>query len=94
MSNTYTTTNAKTPETPLMVNSQITDAVSQSVMSVLGEAPAQAVGVLYQIAAQASGMAIQNSVSNQNNLNQLNSTLVTQAVNLILLPVLESTPKK
>jgi pyruvate kinase len=87
MIETYTT--AKNPEKLPMVNAQITDAVSQSVLSVLGEAPAQAVGVLYQIAAQASGMAMQNAVSNQNNLNQLNSTLVTQSVNLILLPVLE-----
>ncbi|NQZ73911.1 MAG: RebB family R body protein, partial [Dinoroseobacter sp.] len=40
------------------VNSQITDAVTQTNVKVLGEAPAQAMGTLYQIASQAAGIAI------------------------------------
>ena len=65
------------------VNSQITDAVTQTNVNVLGDAPAQAIGSLYQMAAHANGMAMQNSVSNQQNLNQLNAAIVSNAIKLI-----------
>lgn len=65
------------------VNSQITDSVSQTNVNVLGDSPAQALGVLYQMAAHANGMAMQNSVTNQNNLNQLNAAIVSNAIKLI-----------
>jgi hypothetical protein len=65
------------------VNEQITDAVTQSNVKVLGESPAQAMGSLYQIAAQANGIAMQNAVSNQNNLNQLNPSIVAKAISMI-----------
>ena len=66
-----------------VVNSQITDAVTQTNVNVLGDAPAQAIGSLYQMAAHANGMAMQNSVSNQQNLNQLNAAIVSNAIGLI-----------
>ena len=59
------------------VNSQITDAVTQTNVKVLGEAPAQAMGTLYQIASQAAGIAINNANTNQQNLNQLNPAIVS-----------------
>lgn len=65
------------------VNAQITDAVTQTNVKVLAESPAQAMGTLYQIAAQANGIAMQNAVSNQNNLNQLNPSIVAQAISII-----------
>ena len=65
------------------VNEQVTDAVTQSNVKVLGEAPAQALGSLYQVAAQANGIAMQNAVSNQNNLNQLNPSIVAKAISMI-----------
>lgn len=68
---------------PVKVNEQITDAVTQSNVKVLGESPAQAMGSLYQIAAQANGIAMQNAVSNQNNLNQLNASIVAKAISMI-----------
>lgn len=68
---------------PNEVNSQITDAVTQTNVNVVGEAPAQAIGSLYQMAAHANGMAMQNSVANQQNLNQLNSAIVSSAINKI-----------
>ena len=67
----------------LKVNEQITDAVTQTNLQVLGESPAQALGSLYQMAAHANGMALQNSVSNQQNLNQLNTTIVAEAIKII-----------
>ncbi len=65
------------------VNAQITDSVTQTNVNVLGESPAQAMGSLYQMAAYANGMAMQNSVSNQQNLNQLNAAIVAQAIKTI-----------
>ncbi len=65
------------------VNAKITDTVSQTNAGVLGEAPAQAMGTLYQVASHANGMAMQNAVANQHNLNQLNSSIVAQAIAII-----------
>lgn len=69
---------------PLKVNGQITDAVTQTNVNVLGEAPAQAMGSLFQTAAHANGLAMQNAVSNQQNLNQLNAPIIAEAIKLIL----------
>lgn len=65
------------------VNAQITDAVTQTNVNVVGESPAQAMGSLYQMAAHANGMAMQNSVTNQQNLNQLNAAIVSNAIKAI-----------
>lgn len=65
------------------VNSQITDAVTQTNVKVLGEAPAQAMATLYQVASQAAGIAIANANSNQQNLNALNPSIVAQAIKII-----------
>ena len=65
------------------VNPQITDAVTQTNVKVLGEAPAQAMATLYQVASQSAGLAIANATSNQQNLNSLNITIVAEAINII-----------
>ena len=65
------------------VNAQITDAVTQTNVNVVGESPAQAMASLYQMAAHANGMAMQNSVANQQNLNQLNAAIVSNAISAI-----------
>ncbi|MCX8508032.1 MAG: RebB family R body protein [Rhodobacteraceae bacterium] len=65
------------------VNTQITDAVTQTNVKVLGEAPAQAMATLYQIAAQAAGIAISNANSNQANMNALNPTIVASAIKIL-----------
>ena len=65
------------------VNGKVTDAVTQTNVTVLGESPAQAMGSLYQMATHANGMAMQNSVSNQQNLNQLNPVIVADAIKLL-----------
>ena len=48
---------------PTSVNSQITDAVTQANVKVLADAPAMALGSLYQSMAQASGLAAQNATT-------------------------------
>lgn len=65
------------------VNAKITDAVAQNSASVLGVASAQALGSLYQVASHANGMAMQNAVSNQQNLNQLNAVIVADAIAIL-----------
>lgn len=62
------------------VSPKITDAVAQTTVGVLAEAPAVAVGSLYQTAAHATGILIENASSNQQNLNQLNPAVVAQAI--------------
>jgi poly-gamma-glutamate capsule biosynthesis protein CapA/YwtB (metallophosphatase superfamily) len=68
---------------PDNVNPQITDAITQTNVKVLAEAPAQAMAAFYQMMAAANGMAAQNAVSNQQNLNQLNATIVAKAISII-----------
>jgi hypothetical protein len=66
------------------VNSQVIDAVTVTNVNVIAESPAQAMGTLYQVASHANGLAMQNAVSNQQNLNQLNSTIVAVAIKTIM----------
>lgn len=65
---------------PTAVNNQITDAVTQSNVKVLGDAPAQALGSLYQAAAQSLSQAMQNAVANQQNGNALAEAVLTRCV--------------
>lgn len=65
------------------VNDQITDAISQTNVKVLGDAPAESMGMLYQMMAQSTGMSMQNMVSNQQHKNTIDSAVVTGAVTLL-----------
>lgn len=69
---------------PTAVNDQITDAVTQANVKVLGDAPAMAMGSLYQSVAQSTGMAAQNAVANQQNANNIALAVTTRCVNTIL----------
>jgi hypothetical protein len=66
------------------VNSQITDAITQSNTMNIGLAPAQSLGTLYQTTAQAVGVAIQNAVSNQQNMYSLSLASTAQNLNSLL----------
>ena len=50
---------------PTSVNSQITDSVTQANVKVLGDAPAMAMGNLYQATAQALANAAHNATTAQ-----------------------------
>jgi hypothetical protein len=65
------------------VNSQITDAVTQSNVKVLAEAPAMALGSLYQSLAHSTGLMFENAVANQQQQFVLLQAATTQAVNQI-----------
>ncbi|NSZ19252.1 RebB family R body protein [Agrobacterium vitis] len=50
---------------------------------VISEAPNVALSMFYQSAGQAYSLIMQNAVSNQQNLNSLNPSIVAQAISLI-----------
>ncbi|REC44187.1 RebB family R body protein [Chryseobacterium pennipullorum] len=62
------------------VNQQITDAVTQSNVKVVGEAPAMALGNVYQSAAHSTGIMFENAVNAQNQQNILGQAATTQGI--------------
>ncbi|WP_027211927.1 RebB family R body protein [Burkholderia sp. WSM2232] len=65
---------------PTAVNNQITDAVTQSNVKVVAEAPAMAMGSLYQTMAHSTGILFQNAVSSQQQQNTLSQAAANQGV--------------
>jgi hypothetical protein len=68
---------------PTLVNGQITDAVTQTDVMVLGNAPAMAIGALYQVTAQAIALSMQNAVANQQAMNSLAAVILARCVQAI-----------
>lgn len=64
----------------MAVNAQITDAVTQSNVKVVAEAPAMALGNVYQTAAHSTGIMFENAVNTQNQQNILGQSATTQGV--------------
>lgn len=69
---------------PTSLNSQITDAVTQSNVKVIGESPTMALGSLYQAIAHAAGIAGENLVTQQQNANNLSQALVARCVQTLV----------
>lgn len=69
---------------PTAVNSQITDAVTQSNVNVLGDAPAVALGSLFQATSQALANAAHNAVAAQQQTNILAQSVTTACVRALL----------
>ncbi len=65
---------------PTPLNGQITDAVTQSNVTVLGSAPATALGSLLQVTAHAMGLMMENAVSNQQQMAILGQAVTASAV--------------
>jgi len=53
---------------PTPVNGQITDAVTQTNVKVLGDAPAMAMGAMYQSLSHSTGILFENAVTSQQQL--------------------------
>lgn len=66
-----------------LVNGQVTDAVTQANVKVLGDAPGQAMATIYQVMAHTTGMGMQNAVTAQQQLSTLSQATTTQGVNLL-----------
>ncbi|AZA56651.1 RebB family R body protein [Chryseobacterium shandongense] len=62
------------------VNDQITDSVTQANVKVVGDAPAIAMGNLYQSLAHSTGILFQNAVNAQNQQNILAQAMANQGI--------------
>lgn len=60
---------------------QVTDAVTQANVKVLGDAPAMAMGLVYQTMAQSTGLAFQNAVAAQQQMNATAQAATVQGIN-------------
>ncbi len=65
---------------PTSVNDQITDSVTQANTKVLGDAPAMAMGNLFQATAQALANAAHNATSSQQQTNVTAQAATTMGV--------------
>lgn len=63
---------------PTAVNDQITDSVTQSNVKVIGEAPAIAMGSIYQSFAHSTGILFENAVMQQQQMNILLQSAAAQ----------------
>jgi hypothetical protein len=76
------------PAAPQQVNPKITDAIVETNVSVIGEAPAMAIGSLYQSLGNEWSMAAANAVYAQLQANVAYQTTSTVGVtNLLELPL-------
>lgn len=69
---------------PDTVNPQITDAITQTNVKVLGEAPAQSLAVVYQVLGQTVSLTMQNGASAQQNMQTVAAAATARAVELIM----------
>lgn len=68
---------------PTLVNGQITDAVTQTNVKILGEAPGHAMAMVYQTMAQAVGIGMQNATAAQQSMTTLSQAATVQGINLL-----------
>ncbi len=66
------------------VNPQVTDAITTTNVKVLGEAPAMAIGSLYQTIGNSYAMSAANSVYAQQQANVTHQTSTTVAVTKLI----------
>ncbi|WP_373085663.1 RebB family R body protein [Sneathiella sp.] len=66
------------------VNSQITGAIAQTNLSVLGDAPAEAMGILYQQMAHTVGLALQNVIAQQQHSYSIHNAITIAASKQLL----------
>ncbi|MCY1705648.1 MULTISPECIES: RebB family R body protein [Pannonibacter] len=65
---------------PVTVNPMVTDAVTQSNVKVVGEAPAIAISTLYQAMAHSTGILFENAVQAQQQQTSLAQAAVNQGI--------------
>ncbi|MBL4614623.1 MAG: RebB family R body protein [Magnetovibrio sp.] len=65
---------------PTPMNGMITDAVTQTNVKVLGDAPAMAMGAIYQSLSHSTGILFENAVSSQQQLGIASQAATNQGV--------------
>jgi len=66
------------------VNAQITDAVTQTNVKVVGEAPAEALAVSTQALGHATGLSMESAAQTQAGMQQINNTATGALMALIV----------
>jgi hypothetical protein len=66
------------------VNAQITDAITQTNVKVLGEAPAQSMAMVYQTMAHSISLAMENAQQAQGGLQQIGNAVTSSAITMIM----------
>jgi ABC-type phosphate transport system ATPase subunit len=69
---------------PTAVNSQITDAITQSSVKVLGDAPSVALANLYQAVSHALATAAQNATNTQQQNNILAEAVTAKCAQILI----------
>ena len=67
-----------------LVNGQVTDAVTQTNVKVLGEAPAQSMALVYQTMAHSISLAMENAQQAQGGLQQIGNAVTSSAITMIM----------
>jgi hypothetical protein len=67
-----------------IVNPQITDAVTQSNVKVVSEAPSIAMATVYQMLGQAVGLTMQNASAAQNQMQSVSTAAIGKVVEMII----------
>ena len=65
------------------VNAQITDAVTQTNVKVVAEAPAQSMAMVYQAMAHSISLAMENAMQAQGGLQQIGNAVTSSGVRMI-----------
>jgi len=65
------------------VNSQVTDAVTQTNVKVVAEAPAQSMAMVYQTMAHSISLAMENAMQAQGGLQQIGNAVTSSGVRMI-----------
>lgn len=79
---------------PTAINDQITDTVSQTNVTTIASAPAVATASLYQVLSSSLSLAIQNCVTNQQQLNSILLASTTSCVSHLLDTEIKSVKKQ
>ncbi|MAZ02798.1 MAG: R body protein [Sneathiella sp.] len=66
------------------VNSQITGSIAQTNLSVLGDAPSEAMAILYQQMAHSVGLALQNVIAQQQHSYSIHNAITIAASKQLL----------
>jgi hypothetical protein len=69
---------------PTPVNDEVTDAVTQANVQVIGSAPAQSLGSVYQVLAQSTSILFENATAQQQNGRTVQDAILGAAASLIL----------
>lgn len=68
---------------PTPVNAQVTDAVTQTNVKLVGESPAESIAVETQAMSHSTSLAMENAVQTQGGMQQVNNTATAAMISLI-----------